>query len=221
MKKRILPLRSPIRTIQYLLLAAAVLFSVMTMSGQYRNTDARYIRDNLEYFTSCQEKAGFGKTVKTHGLFALPYPQAFAMYKLYREENEWVNAYVVSRLTIRDVTGKSYINNTETSPYNALSRLVTDTNSPEMKAYYELFLLDQAQLSDTTNVTNEEVSAWQQERKEYVQKAQQSWQIVFAHMLFDLITCAASFLPALILALVRFARFLFHTIRNKSMRSAK
>ena len=91
--------------------------------------------------------------------------------KLYREENEWVNAYVVSRLTIRDVTGKFYINNTETSPYDALSRLVTDTNSPEMKAYYELFSLDQAQLSDTTNVTNEEVNAWQQERKEYVQKA--------------------------------------------------
>lgn len=90
-----------------------------------------------------------------------------------------------------------------------------------MKAYYELFLLDQAQLSDTTNVTNEEVSAWQQERKEYVQKAQHSWQIVFAHMLFDLITCVASLIPALILVLVRFACFLFHTIRNKSMRSAK
>ena len=220
MKKLTLPLRSPIQTIQYLLLAAAVLFSVMTMSGQYRNTDARYIRDNLEYFTSCQEKAGFGKTVKTHGLFALPYPQAFAMYKLYREENEWVNAYVISRLTIRDVTGKAYIDNDRTSPYEALSKLVTDTNSQEMKNYYDLFLLDQAQLSGKTNVTDAEVNAWQQERKEYVQRAQQSWQIVFAHMVFDLFLCAASFLPALILALVRFARFLFHTIRNKSMRSA-
>lgn len=183
--------------------AAAVLFAGYLVYFQYMQSDARYLRDNLEYFSKRKAEAGIGHEIKTHGLYAIAYPKPLAAYRLYSEENTWIHSYYVERLESADENSTDFKDNTETSPFDALTRLYLESDDTAMQDYYGYLVYDNAQTSIATKVTEEEIEQWQTERKAYVEKAQKAWEAMAGRMLIDMTVAAIALAPIMIYAVSR------------------
>lgn len=147
---------------------------------QYGTTDARYMRDNLEYFSQRMEEAGLGEAVRTHGIYMLAYPKAVTAYELCSMEQQWVYGYLTAKTSMEEVFGVYYDLDIY-SPNDALSRLVITTNNKCIQDIYNLFLLDEAETAKE-EISEAELTEFFSIRDGYEETAYQAWRALYAEL---------------------------------------
>ncbi len=211
-------MKTKIKTVVFLILfiinaLITTLISALFLYQQYGSVDARYARDNLEFLSSQLSEAYPSLPLeRTHGLYAIRYPEAIAIKHLRTLSNLWVDSYLSALLEFDNVTKLDQL---KPSPNDILSRLVLQANDERIQAvYYEIQLNAALTNPDSYELLHSSLLEVQSASQEYIISAQGA----LDELLSDFSLCIILIIFFSMLSIFWLKKFLRH--KNKLHASA-